>query len=57
MLATIVSPNLNTAQLFFLIAVIVGIIIVVCGFAKWAYYLVLVPVVLVFMSLGLLFSG
>jgi len=60
MLANIVTPKTSTAQLFFLIAVIVGIIAIVFGFVTnskpyaWATP-VLVVVVLTLIAFGLLF--
>jgi hypothetical protein len=59
MLASIAAQNTSTAQLFFLVALIVGIIAVVFGLVPstrpyaWAIG-VLALVVLVFMSAGLL---
>jgi hypothetical protein len=59
LLATIVAHNTNTAQLMFLIAVILAAIVVVIGIAQsgWAYFGALIPAVLLFISLGLLFSA
>jgi hypothetical protein len=58
LVAHIVSPSINTAQLFFLIAVILAAIAVVVGFAHrpepwWPY--MWAPVML-FIALGLLWA-
>ena len=61
MIASIAAQNSGTAQLFFLIAVIIAAIAVVFGFAPfgrpypWALG-ALIMVVLFFVALGLLFA-
>lgn len=54
-LATIVTASPNTAQLFFLIAVIVSIIATFLAYNVKTYWACLLMTTLVFICLGLLF--
>lgn len=55
MLSTIVNPSVNTAQLFFLIAVIVSIIAAAIAFQAKTWWALLLTATVVFIALGLLF--
>jgi hypothetical protein len=57
MISTIVTPSLNTMQLFALIAVILFIVGGVIAVLERSIYTVLICSGLVFLSLAALFSG
>ena len=55
MLATVVSQNVNAAQVFFLVALILGIIVTVWQLFTGAIQAAVVSACLTFIALGLLF--